>query len=155
MAHLRRYQLEPKGGNNSKKGGFSFDHLCRNNTWSLFGFQSSSSSNSYVPAMSCHNLVRSFDASCWPKTCGDKKVKWLSVFKITQQHMNNWEASKLIIQCIVFPVVNVPPPRYGWIYNKFFYDNKYDVIVGNFPGCSCVYFVKMLANSLGAHAAYV
>jgi hypothetical protein len=147
--------LTQKEATTLEKVGFSFDHLCRNNTWSLFGFQSSSSSNSHVPTMSCHNLVRSFEASCWPKTCGDKKVKQPFVFKMTQQHMNNWEASKLILQCIVFPVVDVPPHGYGWIYNILFDDNKYDVIVGNFPRCSCVYFVKMLANSLGACGAYV
>ncbi len=43
---------------------FSFDHLCRNNAQSLFGFQSSSSSNSHVLLVSCHSPTRLFDASC-------------------------------------------------------------------------------------------
>ncbi len=29
------------------------------------------------------------------------------------------------------------------------------MIIGNFLGCSCVYFVKMLASSLGTHGVYV
>jgi hypothetical protein len=37
----------------------------------------------------------------------------------------------------------------------FFDDNQYDVIISNFLGCSCVYFVKMLVGSLGARGAYV
>jgi hypothetical protein len=69
---------------------FSFDHLCRNNAQSLFGFQSFSSSNSHVLFVNCHNLVKLFDATCWPTTHGGKKVKRPFVFKITQ-HMNNWE----------------------------------------------------------------
>jgi hypothetical protein len=60
------------------------------NTQSLFGSQSSSSSNSYVFAESCHNLVKLFDAICWFTTCGGKKVKHPLVFKLTQQHTNNW-----------------------------------------------------------------
>jgi len=77
------------------------------------------------------------------------------MFKITQEHMNNWEASKLLLQCTVFPVVDVPPLRYGQIYNILFDDSQYDITINNFPRCSCVYFVKMLASSLGARGAYV
>ncbi len=78
-----------------EEGGFSFDHLRRNNVRSLFGFQSSSSSNSHVHAMSCHNLARSSDASCWPITHGGKKVQRPFVFKITQQHkqLESWQVT--------------------------------------------------------------
>jgi hypothetical protein len=100
--------------------------------------------------MNCHSLVKLFDASCWPTTCGGKKVRRPSMFKITQQHTNNWEAGKLLLQCTVFPTVDVPPPEYGQIYNILSNDNQYDITIGNFPGCSCVYFVKMLATFLGA-----
>jgi hypothetical protein len=42
-----------------EKASFSFDHLCRSNDQSLFGSQSSCSSNSHVlDAMSCPSLVR-------------------------------------------------------------------------------------------------
>jgi len=34
-------------------------------------------------------------------------------------------------------------------------DQRYKVTIGNFPRCSCVYFVKMLAGSLGACGVYV
>jgi hypothetical protein len=68
-----------------KKRRFSFDCLHRNNVQSLFGFQFSSLNNSHVLIVKCHNLVKSFDVSCWPTTHGGKKVKHLLVFKLTQQ----------------------------------------------------------------------
>jgi hypothetical protein len=105
--------------------------------------------------VSCHNHVRSSNASCWPTTRGGKKVRQPSMFKITQQHTNNWEASKLLLQCIAFPIVDVPPPGYGQIYNIFSNDKQYDIIIGNVPICTCVYFVKMLASSLGGYGAYM
>jgi hypothetical protein len=85
MAHPRRYYFDSKGGNNSKRDKVSFDCLHRNNVWSLFGFQLFSSNNSHVLAMSFHDLVRLFDVS-WHTIHGGKKVKWHSIFKITQQH---------------------------------------------------------------------
>jgi hypothetical protein len=43
--------------------------------------------------------------------------------------------------------------------NIFFDDNQYDVIIGNFLGnflgCSCVYFIRMLVGSLGGRGAYL
>jgi hypothetical protein len=47
------------------------------------------------------------------------------------------------------------PHGYGQIYNILSYDKQYDVIIGNFLGCSCVYFVTMLAGSWGSRGAYV
>jgi hypothetical protein len=61
--------------------GFSFDH---NHVQSLFGSQSSSSRISYVPAMNARSIVQPIDVSCWPTTHGGKKVRWPSIFKITQ-----------------------------------------------------------------------
>jgi hypothetical protein len=66
--------------------------------------------------MSCHSLVKSFDASCWLIIHGGKKVKQPSVLKLTQC-TNNWEANILFLQCIVFPAIDVPPLGYGRIYN--------------------------------------
>jgi hypothetical protein len=37
-----------------------------------------------VLAVNCYSFVRSFDASCWPITCGGKKARELFAFKITQ-----------------------------------------------------------------------
>ncbi len=68
-----------------KETRFSFDHLCKNNVRSLFGFQFSSLNNSHVLTMRCHSLVKSSYVSCWPRTCGGKKVKHPSIFKLTQQ----------------------------------------------------------------------
>ncbi len=34
-------------------------------------------------------------------------------------------------------------------------DQRYNVTIGNFPGCSCVYFDIMLVGSLGGHGVYV
>jgi hypothetical protein len=39
--------------------------------------------------------------------------------------------------------------------NIFLDDNQYDVIIGNFLGCSCFYFVRMLVGSLGGRGAHV
>jgi hypothetical protein len=102
---------------------FSFDHLHRNNFQSLFGSQSFSSSNSHVCVVSCHSLERLSDANYWPTIYGGKKVRQPFVFKLTQ-NTNNWEANILFIQCIVFPIIDVPPLGYGWIYNFFLMINN-------------------------------
>jgi hypothetical protein len=39
--------------------------------------------------------------------------------------------------------------------NFFLDDQRNDVTIGNFPRCSCVYFVRMLVGSLGGHGVYV
>ncbi len=66
--------------------GFSFDHNC---VQSLFGSQLSSPSSSHVVCMSAHNIVRSANVPCRPTIHGGKKVRWPSVFKITQHHIDN------------------------------------------------------------------
>jgi hypothetical protein len=125
--------------------GFSFDHNC---AWNLFGPQLSNPSSLYVHAMSAHNIVRLVDASCWPTTCGGKKMRQPSIFKITQQHTNNWEVDILLTQCLVFTFVDVPSLGYEQIYSILSNDQKYDVTIQNVLKCSCVYFVKMLVGSL-------
>ncbi len=109
-----------------KEAWFSFDHLHKSNAWSLFSSQSSCSSNSHVPiVVSCPSFVRIFDASCWPTTCGGKKVRWPLVFKMIQQHINNWEAGILLFKCIVFPIVDGPPT---WVWMNLEYSFKWQVI---------------------------
>jgi hypothetical protein len=108
-----------------------------------------------MACMSAHNIVWLTDASCWPTTCGGKKVKWPSIFKITQHHTNNWEVGILLTQCIIFPHVDVPSRRYRRIYNILSDDQRYNVTIGNFLEYSCFYFVKTLASSLGAHGVYM
>jgi hypothetical protein len=92
-----------------KEVGFSFDH---NNAWNLFGPQSSNPSSLYVLAINVHNIVRPTDVSSWLTTCGGKKMRRPSVFKITQQHTNNWEVGILLTQYIVFTLVDVHSPTY-------------------------------------------
>jgi hypothetical protein len=85
-----------------------------------------------LAVVSYFSLVRLSDASCWPITCGGKKVRRLSILKLTQQYTNNWEANILLFKCIVFLIVDVPPPRYGRIYSILSNDKRYDVTIGNF-----------------------
>jgi hypothetical protein len=73
----------------------------------------------------------------------------------SKYHKNTWTIGKLTSYFSNVPVVDVPPTGYGEIYNIFFYDNQYDVTISNFPRCSFVYFVKMLASSSGARGAHV
>jgi len=105
--------------------------------------------------MSVHNIVQLTDASCWPTIRGGKKVRQPFIFKITQQHTNNWEVGILLTQCTVFPAIDVPSLGYGQIYNNLLDDKGYDVTIGNFLRCSCVYFVTMLVGSLGNCGVFV
>jgi hypothetical protein len=109
----------------------------------------------HVPIMSGHNIMWSVDANCWLTTRGGKKVKRPFIFKLAQHHTNNSKPDILFPQCIVIPNVNVLPLGYGRIYNIIFDDKCYDVIIRNLLGYSCVYFVAMLASSLGGRGVYV
>jgi hypothetical protein len=82
--------------------------------------------------MSGHNLVTSSNASCWRTTHGGKKVKQPFIFKLTQQHTNNWEVGILFRQCTIFPPIDVLPFRYGQIYNILSNDKQYNVTIENF-----------------------
>jgi hypothetical protein len=42
--------------------------------------------------------------SGWPTFCCDKKVKRLLMFKLAQQHTNNWEVSKIFIPTTILPL---------------------------------------------------
>jgi hypothetical protein len=44
---------------------------------------------------------------------------------------------------------------YGRIYSILSDDKGYDVSIENFHGCSCVYFITMLASFLGDCGVYV
>jgi hypothetical protein len=57
--------------------------------------------------MSARNIVWLANASCWLTIHGGKNVRQPSVFKITQQHTNNWETNILLTQCIVFLVFHL------------------------------------------------
>jgi hypothetical protein len=135
-----------------EKARFSCDRPHRNNTQSLFGSQFSSSSNSHVPVVSCHSLVRLSDASYWPTICGEGETAFYFQINTTHQQLGGWD---LISSVHYFPTIDVPPPGYGGIYNIISYDKGYDVTIGNFLRCSHVYFVTMLVGSLGNRGVYV
>jgi hypothetical protein len=109
---------------------------------SLVNSQSFSPNNLHVAYMSVHDIVELTNASCWPTTHSGKKVRQPSIFKIIQQHTNNWEANILLTQCTIFPYW-CPLTR---VWTNILSND--DVNIGNFLRCSCVYFVKMLASYL-------
>jgi hypothetical protein len=78
-----------------------------------------------------------------------KKNLVKKIRNFSSEHTNNWEVGILLTQSIISPIVDVPSPGYGWIYSILSNDKGYDVIIGNFPGCSHVRFVIMLVGFLG------
>jgi hypothetical protein len=50
------------------------------------------------------------------------------MFKLMQQYTNNWDAGKLLIFSSP-PVVDVQTLGYGQIYNIFYGDKRFDVII--------------------------
>jgi len=70
----------------------------------------------------------------------------------TQQQLGGWH---LTYQCIVFPAIDVSSLGYGQIYSIILDDKIYDMIIGNFPKCSCVYLVTMLVGFLGDDKVHV
>ncbi len=81
-----------------------FDSKCRKNPWSLFRGEPSTSSNFQVPSTFTPNVIRPIDASSWPTSHCGKKVKRLLVFKLMQQHTNNWDVDKLFNPLPVCPL---------------------------------------------------
>ncbi len=77
------------------------------------------------------------------------------VFKITQNHTIIKGLASYLLNAL-FSLLLMPPPLGYWrIYCIHSDDKEYDVTIGNFLGCSCVYFVTMLASSLGNLGMYV
>jgi hypothetical protein len=77
------------------------------------------------------------------------------LFKLTQQHTNNWEADKLLNLATNFPPIDVQPPRYGQIYNILLSHKHFNVTIANYLGYSRIYFIVMLVASLGGCGAWV
>jgi hypothetical protein len=59
--------------------------------------------------------VRPFDASCWPTTCGGKKVKWPLVSKWYNNTSIIGRLASCFSSALFSPLLMAPPPRYGWI----------------------------------------
>jgi hypothetical protein len=62
------------------------------------------------------HVHKPLDPNAWPKIRSDKTICRLIVFKLSKEHENKWEA-KHALQAIIFPLVQVPPSRYGFICN--------------------------------------
>ncbi len=87
--------------------------------------------------------------------CLGREPKARVATKLMQQHTNNWDASKLLSPSIGLPLVNVHPIGYGWIYSIFCGHKRFDVTIGNHPCCFYIYFIVMLATSLGKNGTWV
>jgi hypothetical protein len=98
---------------------------------------------------------RLVDANSWPTTCSVVKMRQFVMFKLSQQHTNNWETIELFLQAIFFPHFNVQPPKYGQIYDILFGDKCYNVTIGNFSSFFSIYFVRMFLISLGGHLPWM
>jgi hypothetical protein len=90
-----------------------FDSECKNNPWTLFRGEPSTSRNFQVPSTFTPNVIRPTDANSWPTFHCGKKVRRPLVFKLTQQHTNNWDASKLFNPSTSLPLIDVHPLGYG------------------------------------------
>jgi hypothetical protein len=128
-----------------------FDSECKNNPWTLFRGEPSTSRNFQVPSTFTPNVIRPTDANSWPTFHCGKKVRRPLVFKLTQQHTNNWDASKLFSPSTSLPLIDVHPLGYGWIYIIFCGHKCFNVTIRNHPCCFCIYFIVMLTASLGRH----
>ncbi len=93
-----------------------------------------------------------------PKTWSGKNIHCASIFKISTQQQNKWEAGPIILVNILQPT-NVPFPGYGKIYKIILGPTEnckqYEVIIGNFPTYTCIDFVLMMTCSLGIHGKWV
>jgi len=108
-----------------------------------------------MPIVYTQNFITLIDLNSWLITCG-KKVKRPLMFKLTQQHTNNWEVRKFFILVIVFLPLDVHLQWYGQIYSVLSGHVRYDVTIRNYLiNCSCIYLVIMLTTFLGRHGAWV
>jgi hypothetical protein len=80
------------------------------------------------------------DEMSWPTSCNGKVVCCTMPFNVWNIHYNWWEDNQLL-EMIINPPLEVPPPRYGQIYKILFDQNpnkkQYEVTIGNFPTCTC------------------
>ncbi len=86
----------------------------------------------------------------WPTTQNDKTIKWKMPFKMFKPQYTQWEAS-WFLKVVVNPLLKVLAHGYGQIYMIIFYAipnwKQYEITIGNFPTCICLYFVLMLSCS--------
>jgi len=91
------------------------------------------------------------DEMLWPTSRNGKVIHHKMPFKMSNLHYNRWEVAWLL-EATINPPLDVPPPRYGWIYKILFGQNpnkkQYEVTIGNFLACISLDFVTMISNSL-------
>jgi hypothetical protein len=97
-----------------EEAGFLFNSKQCTNPRSLFRDEPSTSSNFQVPSTCRLDVIRPTDANIWPTSHCGKKVRRPSMFKLMQQHTNNWDADKLLIPSSP-PLVDVQALGYGQI----------------------------------------
>ncbi len=80
------------------------------------------------------------------------------MLKLSTQQTNRWEVRQTL-EVVILPPIAIPPPRYGQIYIISFdpppNTKQYEVMIGNFPNCTCVEFIQMMAGSLGGWGKWV
>ncbi len=92
------------------------------------------------------------DEMSWPTSCNGKVVHRIVPFNMSNLHYNGWEVDQLL-EVVINPPLEVPPPRYGWIYKIMSGQNpnkkQYEITIGNFLAYACLDFVAMISSSLG------
>jgi hypothetical protein len=122
--------------------------------WDLFWIDSSRSFlEAYLEGGGKSILInRLVDEMLWPTSHNAKVVRHIVPFKLSNLHYN-WSKAGWLLEAIVNPPLEVPPPRYGWIYKILFDQNpnkkQYEATIGNFLGCTSLDFVAMTSNLLG------
>ncbi len=97
-------------------------------------------------------INRPMNEMSWPTSCNGKVVCHRMPFKMINLHYSLWGIGQFL-EVIVNPPLEVPLPRYGWIYKILFSQNpnkkQYEITIRNFPACTCLDFVAMISNSSG------
>jgi len=93
-----------------------------------------------------------------PTSHNGKDVHHTMSFKMSNLHYNWWEVRRLF-EAIINPPLEVPHPRYGWIYKILSGQNpnikQYEVRIMNFSIYICLDFVAMISNLLGWQRKWV
>ncbi len=94
----------------------------------------------------------------WRTSRNGKVVCHRVSFKRSNLHYNRWEVGQLF-ETTINPSLDVPLPRYGWIYKIMSGHNlnkkQYEVIIRNILAYTCLDFVSMISNLLGWRRKWV
>jgi hypothetical protein len=116
------------------------------NKWQIFFPQSLFEGEISIP------INKPMDDMSWPTSHNGKVVHHIVPFKMSNLHYNWWEVG-WFFEATINPPLEVPPPRYGWIYKILSSQNlnkkQYEITIGNFPTCICLDFIATMSNLLG------